>query len=209
MSILRSETARLNGAKSKGPKTPEGRRRSSLNALKHGLCSSSAVLSNESQARFNAHRDGYIARFSPADTVELDLVDQLVASSWRLRRALAVESAAYEREMVRRAPECVDFTEDIRLFTAIQSLTDNSRFSAHLSRYEARVHRMYYRALDAIQGLKKHYKTNPRKRKKKTNETLSSRPTRARHNPGQPQPHFPAPLPRPPHQNHQTTAPWG
>jgi len=164
MSILRSETARLNGAKSKGPKTPEGRRRSSLNALKHGLCSSSAVLSNESQTRFNAHRDGYIARFSPADTVELDLVDQLVASSWRLRRALAMETAACEREMVRRAPECEGFTEDIRLFTAIQSLTDNSRFSAHLSRYEARIHRMYYRALDALQGLKKTLQNEPKEK---------------------------------------------
>ena len=155
MSILRSETARLNGAKSKGPKTPEGRRSSSLNALKHGLCSSSAVLSNESQARFNAHRDGYIARFSPAGTVELDLIDQVVAASWRLRRALAMETAAYEREMLRQAPECQDFTEDVRLFTAIQSLADNSRFPAHLSRYESRIHRMYHRAMDTITQLQR------------------------------------------------------
>ena len=45
-------------------------------------------------------------------------------------------------------------TEDARLFTAIQSLTDNSRFSSHLSRYESRVHRMYHRAMDTLQALK-------------------------------------------------------
>ena len=155
MSTLRSETARLNGAQSKGPKTSAGRRRSSLNALTHGLCSSVVVLSNESQALFTAHRDGYIARFSPADTVELDLVQQIVDSSWRLRRALAMESAAYEHEMDRRAPECQDFTEDARLFTAIQSLTDNSRFPAHLSRYESRIHRMYHRAIDTLTQLQR------------------------------------------------------
>lgn len=32
------------------------------------------------------------------------------------------------------------------------SLTDNSRFSAHLSRYESRVHRMYHRAMDTLLG---------------------------------------------------------
>ena len=170
MSTLRSETARLNGSKSKGPKTPEGRHKSSLNALKHGLCSSSVLLSNESQARFTAHRDGYIARFSPADTVELDLIDQIVAASWRLRRALAMESAAYEREMVRRAPECEDFTEDDRPFTAIQSLADNSRFPAHLSRYESRVHRMYHRALEALQGLKKTSQNEPKENEEENDQ---------------------------------------
>jgi hypothetical protein len=160
--MSRSESARINGAKSRGPITEAGRQKSSLNALKHGLCSAAAVLSNESEARFTAHRDGYIAHFAPANTVELDLVDQIVAASWRLRRALAMETAAYEREMDRRAPECEDFTEDIRLFTAIQSLTDNSRFSAHLSRYESRVHRMYHRAMDTLLGLKKTCQNEPK-----------------------------------------------
>ena len=152
--MSRSEASRINGAKSRGPITEAGRQRSSLNALKHGLCSTAALLSNESEDLFNAHREGYIAHFAPTGTVQLDLVDQMVAASWRLRRSLAMETAAYEHEMDRRAPESEDFTEDIRLFTAIQSLTDNSRFSAHWSRYESRVHRMYHRAMDTLLALK-------------------------------------------------------
>ena len=151
----RTAANRLNALKSTGPRTPEGKAKSALNALKHGLCSTAALLSNESEDLFNAHREGYIAHFAPTGTVQLDLVDQIVAASWRLRRALAMETAAYEREMVRRAPECEDFTEDVRLFTAIQSLTDNSRFPAHLSRYESRIHRMYHRAMDTLTQLQR------------------------------------------------------
>lgn len=152
--MSKSEASRINGAKSKGPVTEAGRQKSCLNGLKHGLCSTSALLSNESEDLFNAHREGYLAEFAPVGTVQLDLVDQIVAASWRLRRSLAMEAAAYEHEMDRRAPECQDLTEDARLFTAIQSLTDNSRFSAHWSRYESRVHRIYHRAIHTLQALK-------------------------------------------------------
>ena len=52
MSQLKSETARANGAKSRGPVTPEGRAASSRNSLRHGFTAESVVLPTESQEDF-------------------------------------------------------------------------------------------------------------------------------------------------------------
>src|SRR6266851_10397333 len=43
-SDLKSATSRANGAKSKGPKTAEGRQKSSQNALTHGFTAVSTIL---------------------------------------------------------------------------------------------------------------------------------------------------------------------
>ncbi len=78
--------ARKNGAQAAGTKSPEGIKKSSMNALRHGLTGKALVLSNESEAQFEALMQTYIDRFQPQDHVEMDLVDQIVAAQWRLRR---------------------------------------------------------------------------------------------------------------------------
>jgi len=52
-SLTKSESARINGAKSHGPKTEAGRKRSSQNALKHGLTAQTLVLPTEDPAEFH------------------------------------------------------------------------------------------------------------------------------------------------------------
>jgi hypothetical protein len=54
--------ARANGALSRGPKTPEGKARSSKNATRHGLLSDCVLLRNEDGDVFRAVFNAYLPR---------------------------------------------------------------------------------------------------------------------------------------------------
>ena len=105
MSLLKSETARANGAKSRGPVTPEGRAASSRNSLRHGFTAESVVLPTESQEDFQSLLDSYTDQFRPQGGVEMDLVQTMAAARWRLRRISTIETTLLNNEMTSRAKE--------------------------------------------------------------------------------------------------------
>ena len=72
---------RRNAKKSTGPKTPEGKAKSCMNALRHGLRAQKAVLPNENQEDFNQVHAGLQDLYQPQTVVEQDLVEQAVLPS--------------------------------------------------------------------------------------------------------------------------------
>jgi len=71
------ESARINGAKSRGPKTTEEKRRSSMNARKHGLTSTTLANDPESQSDLHVLVAEYVADLRPASPAELSLAQQM------------------------------------------------------------------------------------------------------------------------------------
>jgi hypothetical protein len=94
-----ADTARLNGAKSNGPITPEGKATSAQNSLKHGLTSSRVVLAHESQEEYDALESDFLQRFNPEGALEADLVHEMAASRWRLRRIESMETALFKKAL--------------------------------------------------------------------------------------------------------------
>lgn len=97
-SVRRILASRSNGARSTGPVTAGGKRRSSQNATSHGLLARQVVMRDESPAGFEAVLAEHLDRLQPADGVEFAMVEEMVASHWRLRRAWALETRLLENE---------------------------------------------------------------------------------------------------------------
>jgi hypothetical protein len=92
-SSARAEASRRNGARSRGPKTPEGKARSSRNALKHGMrAEKHVVLPDEDAAEFKSLTD----ELAPEDALQSILVGRIARAAWRLERAERLEVELFE-----------------------------------------------------------------------------------------------------------------
>jgi hypothetical protein len=96
----RAEASRKNGAKSKGPVTPEGKARASRNALKHGLRAEHfVVVEGESPEAFAAFEAALVADLAPAGALQTLLAGRIARAAWRLERAERIEVELFAREM--------------------------------------------------------------------------------------------------------------
>ena len=70
----RIDSSRANGARSHGPKTPEGLARCRAAPITHGHSARQVVLENESLDEFRALREMYLVHFRPESPFDLDLL---------------------------------------------------------------------------------------------------------------------------------------
>ena len=96
MSLKQLEANRRNALKSTGPRTPKGQAVSKMNACQHGILSKEAVVRGrcikEDDQEFAALHQRLCEELEPVGLLEEMLVDQIVTTHWRLRRALKAES---------------------------------------------------------------------------------------------------------------------
>ena len=96
MSQKQIDANRRNARKSTGPRTQAGKAASKLNSLKHGILSSEVVVRGltgcESTGDFDALRQRFWQELAPVGPVEEMLLDRIVTSFWRLRRAMKAEA---------------------------------------------------------------------------------------------------------------------
>jgi hypothetical protein len=169
----KSDAARANGAKSRGPTTREGKAQSSQNAIKHGLTANANLLPGESEHDFEALLEAHRTHHRPAGALEEELVRNLAVARWRLSRVAALEARLFDNEMARSQNQIdEEFTEidDLgRLAFVFGKLADQSRSLSLLIRYENSLSRSCDRAfkhLLAVQKLRNEPKRAPEIRPK-------------------------------------------
>ncbi len=150
------EAARRNGSRSRGPVTPEGKARVSQNGTKHGLAGSKCiVLEGESEEKWQSLLESCIAQFQPRTDLELELVEEIAAARWRIRRSRTVETAMINMQIEKQRKEIEgeyrqpDYT--IRHASAIQGLGANFNL---VDRYDTRVRRNFDRAVKNFYDLR-------------------------------------------------------
>ena len=80
-----------------GPRTSIGKRRSSMNSLKHGMLSGHLILEGESRSDFDKLHHGLRCYFQPQGAMESHLVEHLATLMWRRRRVVAAETGMISR----------------------------------------------------------------------------------------------------------------
>jgi hypothetical protein len=93
------EANRLNALKSTGPRTPEGKARSSKNATTHAIFCSETLLPDEDPHELENYRVHMLRRLEPRDGLEQELAEQILSLGWRLKRVRRAEREIYEQFM--------------------------------------------------------------------------------------------------------------
>lgn len=88
---------------STGPRTPEGKTISSMNAVKHGLYSSKIVINSdrlkEDPAEYDLLLTSLIEELQPQTPFQFCLVRKIVDCLWRSRRIINAETSHINREL--------------------------------------------------------------------------------------------------------------
>jgi hypothetical protein len=145
---------RKNARRSTGPKTPEGKARSSRNARKHGLLSKDITLPEENPGDFRQLLQAYCDDLQPVGETEEFLVHEIATCQWRLERARRSDTGLWRAQMSKVCeyssteydPKDHDDTiclEGLAFYRASHTFTQQAR-------YEATIRRAYYRALDDL-----------------------------------------------------------
>ncbi len=111
---------RLNSLKSTGPKTVEGKQKTRLNGMVHGLAST--VLSTEDAQAFEERMDEVATSMRPRNALEKLILANSVRASWMIDRTARVQTA--------RLDSLID-GEPARAIEQIFSLGKRLFFNAH------------------------------------------------------------------------------
>ncbi|MGI9070123.1 MAG: hypothetical protein ACR2JB_02040 [Bryobacteraceae bacterium] len=108
ISASRLAANRANAQLSSGPRTPEGKAISCLNAVKTGLTGRTVLLPAEDAARYEQHVCDFFAELQPVGPRETDLVRSLADTSWRVARIPALEMTIFAQGRIQFADQFAD-----------------------------------------------------------------------------------------------------
>jgi hypothetical protein len=132
---------RENAKHSTGPRTDSGKKRSSLNAVRHGLTGQIIVHTPEDQEAFTKHCDGIRKDLDTVGALETNLAQAIAEDYWRLNRARALENSIFALGQIDHLPEDSDDPDVDAALAQGRTWIAHARELQLLSLYESRIRR--------------------------------------------------------------------
>jgi hypothetical protein len=160
MSTLAQVTAnQQNSQKSTGPTTPEGKKRSSLNAIRHNLTGQVVIVSDIEMPIYQEHCREYRTDFAPKGKLETDLTQEMADLRWSINRIHAAETNLFAVESLSDSGMESGDPELNSAISIANSLEKNMKMLALLSVYAQRKQRALDKALDRLLEIQKERKS--------------------------------------------------
>ena len=167
---------RENAQQSTGPRTPEGKKRSSLNATRHGLTGQVVVMPYEDLQAYNSFVERYLNGLDPRNEPEKQLAFDMANTVWKLNRASSIENGIYAMGHHDNSDgNEVDHPEVHAALTAAATYMERSRHLENLSRQESRLRR------DLDRSTRLYHDMQDRRRQQERQEMIQALPISKTH----------------------------
>jgi hypothetical protein len=113
---------------STGPKTETGKANSSKNALKTALTGRTVLLPSDDADRYERHLAAYQKAYRPLGERELEMVQSLADTTWRIDRIPGIEEALYYQGSLEFDQSSVEFDAEV---TAIDPRSQGALLRMH------------------------------------------------------------------------------
>jgi hypothetical protein len=154
------QTNRENAKKSTGPKTPEGKARSSQNAVKHGLLARQILINdddpNEKAEEFDRLLSDLVDELQPQGRLQSLCVQRIAVCYWRLRRAYRFEAQSLRHQRKEEFSPFEELAQNIagRKPEPFARILPYQEQITLLVRYESMIDRQLNKAMTQLQKLK-------------------------------------------------------
>jgi hypothetical protein len=147
-------------ASGQGPRTEEGRKRSSMNARRHGITGQVTTMTDEDRAAHDRLSQALIKDLAPEGAMEIQLAQRIATDSWRLNRVSAVEDNLFALGIHENGGKlCPDNDQIDDALTTARVFGMESKNLQLLTLYEQRLNRAIQKNLAMLQSLQAARKT--------------------------------------------------
>jgi len=135
---------RRNAQKSTGPRTLSGKAIASMNAVKHGLCSSKPLITGENEAEYASFVDRWLDELRPSGARQELMAEQIILAAWQIRRVPGLRAGVIGPQMDRNLK-----------YELHPTRMESEAYSelGKLDRHQAALERSYQRCLKELEHL--------------------------------------------------------